>query len=97
MKEQGATDRVALQSDSAFVRNARPAMLYLGGVSCFALIVFGALIVWTRPESLPDFVDLTAAIAMPLDALLMAGGVYATGALPTRRFQRERNCRRFSI
>ena len=77
LEQQGKSERVALQSESGFVRNARPAMIYLGGFSCFAIIMFGVVIAWTRPESLGDFVNLTQAIAMPLTALLTAGGVYA--------------------
>jgi len=77
IEEQGKSERVALMSDSRFVRWARPTMIYLGGFSCFALIVFGALIVWTAPEKLVDYVQLVEALAMPLTALLTAGGVYA--------------------
>lgn len=77
LQEQGQSERVAIQSDSAFVRNARPMMLYLGGLSCFTIICFGLVIVWTMPTSLPDYVELISAVAMPLTALLTAGGVYA--------------------
>lgn len=77
IQEQGASERVALQSENWYVRNARPTMLYLGGLSCFGIIVFGVLIAWTRPEALSDFVELVAAIMVPLTALLTAGGVYA--------------------
>ena len=77
VQEQAASERVATQSDSAFVRNARPMMIYLGGLSCFSIIVFGLVIVWTMPEALPDYVDLVSAVSMPLTALLTAGGVYA--------------------
>ncbi len=76
-QEQGNSERVALQSESAFVRNARPTMIYLGGLSCFGIVCFGVLIAWTRPESLSDYVQLVGAISMPLTALLTAGGVYA--------------------
>ena len=77
LEEQGASERVALQSDSWYVRNSRPTMLYLGGFSCFGIIMLGALIAWFRPEALPAYVDLVAAIMLPLTALLTAGGVYA--------------------
>lgn len=77
IQEQGASERVALQSDDWYVRNARPTMLYLGGFSCFAVICFGVAIAWFRPDALPDYVELIAAIMVPLTALLTAGGVYA--------------------
>lgn len=77
IQEQGASERVALQSESAFVRNARPTMIYLGGFSCFGIICFGVAIAWFRPAALADYVQLISATAMPLTALLTAGGVYA--------------------
>ncbi len=77
VEQQGESERVSLQSESAFVRNARPSMIYLGGFSCFGIVIFGVIIAWTRAESLSDYVQLVEAVAMPLTMLLTAGGVYA--------------------
>ena len=76
IRQQALSERVALKSESAFVRNARPSLLYLGGLSCFTQIVFGLAIVWTKPEELGNFVSLVSAVSGPLMALLAAGGVY---------------------
>ena len=77
IQEQGASERVALQSDSAFVRNARPTMIYLGGGSCVGIIFSGVFVAWMRPDVLSDYVQMVSAMSMPLTALLTAGGVYA--------------------
>ena len=77
VRQQGESERVSLNSSSAYVRNARPTMIYLGGFSCFAIILLGGLIAWFRPEGLPAYVNLVSAASMPLTALMTAGGVYA--------------------
>ena len=76
IEQMGLDARVAMTSESAYVRNARPTMLYMGGLSCFSLILFGVVIAWTKPMLLGVYVDLVSAVAMPLGLLLTAGGVY---------------------
>ena len=77
LSEQGASERVALQSEHAFVRNARPAMLYMAGASIFVTIIFGFLILWVQPDKLGQYVDLVETLSGPMSLLMVAGGVYS--------------------
>ena len=76
ISEQGQSERVATQSEHAYVRNARPTMLYMAGGSIFLIIVAGLGIVAIFPDKMSGYVDLIAAIGTPLSMLMGAGGIY---------------------
>ncbi len=81
MQEQGASERVALQSESRFVKYARPAALYGAVLSCILLIISGLVVtvisaVTGEPELFNYYVGFVEAAKWPITALMTNGGIY---------------------
>lgn len=68
------TARVEAQSEDAYVRRARPTLLYLVGAICTFLAVAGAASVFAGKGS--DFAAVAEAMAIPLGTLCAACGIY---------------------
>lgn len=80
-QEQAETHRVEVQSESRFVKYARPAALWGAVASCLLLIVSGLVVVFTSVyvgdgQLFNYYVEFVRAASMPISILISVGGIY---------------------
>ena len=76
IRETAQTARIEAQSEDAFVRRARPSLIYILGFSVFFQVILAGLVILVAPDHIADLGALYTALATPQSVALAACGVY---------------------